>query len=113
MKKILGIIILSFFTVGSTAITSATANAFEINDLVNDTREVITNARCKNKIIKGVGRGYSRSSAKKVARVFWRGKVVPKYGAHYGLWSHSKNKSNSCKRSWGLYRCVVRAKPCL
>ena len=93
---IIPLIVIAYFGAVNTVIASPTAS---------------TGSICKAKV-KATSRSFSKGSAKKMARVFWRAKVIKKYGSSYAVWRSSINKSNSCKRKWGTKRCTVRATPC-
>lgn len=97
MRGILFLTLFSFFLISNPIVANA-----------DTARQVF---KCKSQV-KAVGRSVTKSSAKHAARVVWRSKVGASYGPLYTVWTYSKAKSNSCKRKWRIYRCVVRATPC-
>lgn len=97
MKNLLFLTLVGFFIIAGSTIAEA-----------DTSRRVY---ECKSQV-KAVGRSVTKGTAKQIARVAWRSKVGASYGPLYTVWSISQKKSNSCKRKWGVYRCVVRANPC-
>ena len=95
MKNMLGAIILSLSAIGFTAIASTTVSAG--TGVISTTASTDAGFRCKSKIIKAVGRGWSKGTAKTVARMGWRIRVTSKYSPVYAYWRHSKDKTFSCK----------------
>ncbi|MCI4664135.1 MAG: hypothetical protein MRY74_05380 [Neomegalonema sp.] len=63
-------------------------------------------------VISGVGRSTKQSTAKKRARIKWRIKARLLHGTRYDGWEDAINRSYSCSKKWGVWRCRARGKPC-
>ena len=95
-RNFLATIMFSFSILGVTSITSTAEASFA----------------CKGQV-KAVSRSITKKAAKWQARATWRARVAKKHGPTYAVWRFAEERSSSCKKSWGAYRCVVRAKPCM
>ncbi len=60
----------------------------------------------------GTGRSLSKRTAKIAARAKWRFEVLLDKHVGKNLWSQAKDKSISCRKKYGAYKCRAQAIPC-